>query len=96
MSAFPAAATLITVWPFVVLGVSVAFIVVSITRWKLHPFLALVLAGLVAGVLARIFPETTAVDGVVLIRTLGDVVKLTMEGFGRTASGVAISIGLAS
>ncbi len=91
-----AATTLVNLWPFVVLVASVAFIMVAITRLKLHPFLALVLAALVAGALARIFPEATQVGGIPVIATLGDVVRLTMEGFGRTAAGVAISIGLAS
>lgn len=83
-------------WPFVVLTVSIGFIVLSIAQWKIHPFLALVLAALLAGVLARVFPEITAIGGVAVIGSLADVVKLTMEGFGRTAAGVAISIGLAS
>ena len=83
-------------WPFVVLVASVAFIVVAITRFRLHPFLALVMAALFAGLLARIFPQTTIAGGTAVIGTLGDVVKLTMEGFGKTASGIAISIGLAS
>jgi H+/gluconate symporter-like permease len=54
-------------WPCVVLAVSIGFIVLSIARWKLHPFLALVLAALLAGVLARVFPETTAIGGVAVI-----------------------------
>jgi GntP family gluconate:H+ symporter len=83
-------------WPFIVLAASVVFIVVSITNFKLHPFLALVLSALVAGVLARIFPVSTAVGGVPVIASLGDVIRLTMEGFGKTAAGIAISIGLAS
>jgi gluconate:H+ symporter, GntP family len=88
--------TLIGNWPFVVLAVSVIFIIVSITRFKLHPFLALILAALVAGLLARIFPQATAIGGVPVIASLGDVIRLTMEGFGKTAAGIAISIGLAS
>lgn len=83
-------------WPFVVLAASVVFIVISITRFKLHPFLALILAALVAGVLSRIYPLSTLADGQVVIGSLGDVLRLTMEGFGRTAAGIAISIGLAS
>lgn len=83
-------------WPFIVLAASVAFIVICITRYKLHPFLALILAALVAGGLARIFPETTVSDGVQVISSMGDVMKLTMDGFGRTAAGISISIGLAS
>jgi len=87
---------LITVWPFIVLVVSVAWIVLAIARFKLHPFLALILAALAAGGLARVFPEATAVAGVPVIASLADVVRLTMDGFGRTAAGIAISIGLAS
>lgn len=87
---------LIANWPFVVLVVSVVFIIISITRFKLHAFLALILAALVAGALARIFPQSTAVDGVAVIATMGDVMRLTLEGFGKTAAGIAISIGLAS
>ena len=83
-------------WPFVVLIASVGFIVVTITRLKLHPFLALVLAALFAGALARVFPESTLLNGKPIISTLADVVQLTMEGFGRTAAGIALSIGLAS
>ncbi len=88
--------SLVQNWPFVVLAVSVVFIIIAITRFKLHPFLALVLAAIFAGVLSRIYPLTTAVDGVVVISSLADVLRLTMEGFGKTAAGIAISIGLAS
>jgi GntP family gluconate:H+ symporter len=87
---------LINVWPFVVLLASVVWILVAITRLKLHPFLALILGALVAGALARIFPQATVMAGVPVIASLADVVRLTMEGFGRTAAGIAISIGLAS
>ncbi|RYD19396.1 MAG: hypothetical protein EOP88_19130 [Verrucomicrobiaceae bacterium] len=87
---------LIANWPFIVLVASVVFIIVSITRYKLHAFLALILAALVAGSLSRIFPQSTAVDGVAVVATMGDVIRLTMEGFGKTAAGIAISVGLAS
>lgn len=87
---------LIQNWPFVVLAASVVFIIISITRFKLHPFLALVMAAIFAGGLSRIHPLSTAVDGVVVIGTMGDVLRLTLEGFGKTAAGIAISIGLAS
>jgi gluconate:H+ symporter, GntP family len=83
-------------WPFVVLAASVLFIIISITRFKLHPFLALVMAAIFAGILSRIYPLSTAVEGMVVISSLADVLRLTMEGFGKTAAGIAISIGLAS
>jgi len=39
-------------WPFVVLAVSVLFIIVAISWWRLHAFIALLLASLLAGMLA--------------------------------------------
>jgi GntP family gluconate:H+ symporter len=96
MPILPAATPLGDNWPFLVLAASVGFIMLGIMRFKLHPFLALVLAALVAGSLARIFPDTTISNGVPVIGSLADVIRLTMEGFGRTAAGIAISIGLAS
>ena len=85
-------------WPFVVLLASVAFIVIAITQLRLHAFLALTLAALLAGVLASVFPAATVdpATGEPVIRSLSDVVNLVMAGFGRTAGGVAVSIGLAS
>ena len=84
------------IWPFFVLIASVGFIMAAIMRFKLHPFLALILAALVAGVLARLFPDTTIANGVPVISSLADVIRLTTEGFGKTAAGIAVSIGLAS
>jgi GntP family gluconate:H+ symporter len=93
-----AASTSTDLWPFLVLLVSVAFIVVGIGKLRLHAFLALILAAVLAGVLASFFPLAT-VDSVThepVIRSLGDVMSLVATGFGKTAGGVAISIGLAS
>ncbi len=87
-----------TFWPFVVLVASVAFIVLGISRWRLHPFLALTLAAMLAGVLSAVFPASTVdpATGQPVVGSLGDVIGLVTAGFGRTAGGVAISIGLAS
>ncbi len=90
------ALTLVESWPFVVLAASVAFIVVSIGVLRLHAFLSLILAAIFAGCLARVFPETTAVEGSAVIASLSDVLRLMLDGFGRTAAGVALSIALAS
>ena len=70
---------LINVWPFVVLLASVVWILVAITRLRLHPFLALILGALAAGALARIFPQATVVAGVPVIASLADVVRLTTD-----------------
>ena len=91
-----AAISLVDFWPFAVLVASIGFIVFAIGRLKLHPFLALILAALFVGILARLVPESTVVGGLPVIATLADVIRLTMEGLGNTAGGIAISIGLAS
>lgn len=64
-----------------VLALGIAFIVISTTRWKLHPFLALLLTAYAVGLTAGLGPEQalTALTG----------------GFGRTvgAIGIVISCG---
>lgn len=45
------AATSASYWPFVVLAVSVAFIIVGISVLRLHAFLALILAAMLAGLM---------------------------------------------
>lgn len=58
------AANLLTdAWLFVVLIASVGFVVLAIGKFKLHPFIALVIAALFVGIMARLIPESTAVDG---------------------------------
>ena len=91
-----AAMTFTDFWPFIVLIASVGFIMLAIGKLKLHPFLALILAALFVGIMARFIPGSTAVEGVPVISSLNDVIKLALAGLGNTAGGVAISIGLAS
>lgn len=87
-----------TYWPFVVLAASVTFIIVGIGKLRMHPFVALVLAALVAGLLAGKDAWTVVNAGgkeVVYGPYLG-VVELIAKGFGDTARGIAISIAFAS
>lgn len=89
-------------WPFLVLAVSVVFIIVAITKLRLHAFVALIFAALLAGFLSRPFaasvlerlPKGTraAVEGNQWLAT----VELTMVEFGNTAAAISISIGLAA
>ena len=84
-------------WPFVVLALSVLFIIIAISKLKLHPFLAMMMAGLFAGLLSAIVPDSTLLpDGTLAVNSVMDVTKLLMTGFGTTAGNVAMSIGLAS
>jgi GntP family gluconate:H+ symporter len=98
MSPILASSTASDLWPFFVLIVSVAWIVVGIGKLRLHAFLALILAAIIAGVLASFFPLVTidSATGEPVIKSLVDVVGLVTAGFGKTAGGVAVSIGLAS
>ncbi len=77
-------------WPFVVLAVCVGLIVGLITRVRLHPFLALVLAAFTAGWLAHSLPGGAGQSHWVR------AVELTATEFGQTTGKVAIVIALAS
>ena len=96
MNPILAAIPLADFWPFVALVAGVVFIMLAIGKFKVHPFIALILAALFVGTMARFVPSSTLVDGIPAIASLGDVLSLTLAGLGNTAGGVAISIGLAS
>lgn len=72
-------------WPIAVFLISVAFIVVMIVKFRLHAFIALICAALLAGWLTG-GPEGHMVDSIGLVA----------KGFGETATGVGIVIALAA
>jgi gluconate:H+ symporter, GntP family len=91
-------------WPFVVLLVSVVFIIVAISYWRLHAFLALLLAALVAGMLAYrpswdVLAKGDPVGSTVKVNShphwVG-VIEGISKGLGDTARDIAISIAFAS
>lgn len=65
-------------WQTVLLFLSIVFIVVSTVRWRLHPFLALIFAAFIYGLLSAM--------------KLPDIVKSITEGFGGTVSSIGIVI----
>lgn len=89
-------------WPFVVLLVSVVFIILAITKLRLHAFMALIFAAFLAGFMSEPFgpaildklPKAAraAAEGNQWLAT----VELTMVEFGNTAAAISISIGLAA
>ncbi len=99
---FSAAETTASRWPFVVLVACVAFVIVAITKLRLHAFIALIFAAFLAGFMAGPFPASVleklskstrdAVAGNPWLAT----VELTMVEFGNTAAAISISIGLAA
>ncbi len=62
----------------ILLLLSIIFIVYSTVRWRLHPFLALIFAAFLYGILSKM--------------NLGDIVKSITEGFGGTVSSIGIVI----
>jgi len=80
-------------WPFVVLVVCVAFVIVAISKLRLHAFLALILAALLAGVMAASLPADPKAPGKgKLLRA----VELCTEEFGTTAGKLSIVVGMAT
>lgn len=99
-------------WPFVVLIVSVVFVILAISVLRMHPFLALIFAAILAGVMADSLPVnpnakhnekagTQDMDYGKTVSTIAEgklpqVLKLTTIGFGETAGNIAIVIGMAT
>lgn len=80
-----------SMWPFVVLLVSLVFVIVSISYLRVHAFLALIAAAILAGVLAEHLPD----DGNTVAQHCVRAVELTTSEFGRVAAAVGIAIALA-
>ncbi len=85
-------------WPFAVLAISVAFIIVGISKLRLHAFIALVLAAMLAGLLTNKESwDIVQKDGKVkAMSSMVGVVEMVSKGLGDTARDIAISIALAA
>lgn len=106
---FAQAAESMSYWPLGILLISVAFILVSIIKLKLHPFLALTFAAILTGLLTGDLPGMTHEnvglfkDRVELKETPNDTgndlllaVKWSFLGFGNTAGGIGFIVALAA
>lgn len=91
-----------TLWPFAVLAICVATIIVLIAKLRVHAFLALIAAAFLAGMLTREFTPAqinklpSALRADAQANSWIAAVELTAVEFGGVAGAVAISIGLAS
>ncbi len=87
-----------TWWPFAIVAISVLFIIIAITKLKLHAMIALLLAAVLAGLLT--FNEQwTVIDkngNPKEYSGLVGTVEVASKGFGDTARDIAISVALAS
>lgn len=88
--------SLATAWPFVVLLVSLGLIITLITIVRVHPFIALVVAAIAAGLMAQPGILPPVAPGKEFHSHWIRAVELTMAGLGSTAANIAIVIGLAS
>ncbi len=95
---FLLAATSASYWPFVVLAISVAFIIIGISVLRMHAFVALILAAMLAGLLANKSSwDIVQKDGSVkATSSMVGVVEMVSKGLGDTARDIAISIALAA
>ena len=95
-------------FPMWVLFISVAWVIVSIARFKLHPFLAMMSGAILVGLLSGPLPEPT-VENKGLFHNRVDLeetdtsfsnlslaVKWSLLGFGNTAGGIGLIIALAA
>ncbi len=87
-------------WPLAVLGIALTFIVLAITRFRIHVFVALVMAAILTGGITHTklpgeygtLPATPAKEKSHWVRAA----ELTAEGFGTMASKIGIVVALAA
>jgi len=75
-------------WPFAVLSIGIVAVVLMISRWRLHPFLALVLSAILVGLISVDLPGV----GHHVVKS----VELPMVEFGNVAGKIAWVIALAA
>jgi gluconate:H+ symporter, GntP family len=73
----------VSMWPFAVLAICVAVVILAISKFKLHAFVALIFAGILAGVLADKLPVNPNAKQV----TKDGVTAADLE-YGQTVSGL--------
>lgn len=88
----------VSMWPFAVLGICLAAVIIMITKLRFHPFLALIFAAILAGLLAEKLPGEygTTADPSKERSHWVQAVELTTVEFGSTAGKITIVIALAA
>lgn len=90
MDAVQIAGTAVSYWPLVVLAVSMCFVVLGIAVLRMHPFVVLMRAAILVGLMSAQLP------GVPPANALVQAVELPMTEFGAAAGRIAFIILLAS
>ncbi|MEM8890941.1 MAG: SLC13 family permease [Bacteroidota bacterium] len=82
-------------WPFAVLLLGIVAIVLMITRFKFHPFVALILAAIFVGLISPDLPLEGLSKNAAANPVLASI-EHTMKSFGNLAGGIAWVIALAA
>jgi gluconate:H+ symporter, GntP family len=77
-------------WPFAVLIVSVTLVIVMISKWRIHPFVSLMLAAIFVGIASPLIPQVAGEDALIT------AVELPMAEFGNVAGKIGWVIALAA
>lgn len=77
-------------WPFIVLLVGIASVVITITKFKFHPFIALIVSAVLVGLIS------SPMEGMEQKNHLLNALELPMVEFGNLAGKIAIVIVLAA
>lgn len=77
-------------WPFAILLIGIIVVVVSIIKFKFHPFIALMISAIVVGLLSPEF------EGMEETHHLINAVELPMEAFGSIVGAISVVIVLAA
>jgi GntP family gluconate:H+ symporter len=91
--------TLEVLWPFAVLAICLATIILLVTKVRVHAFFALIVAAMLAGVLAQQLPGEYGTLPATPKKERSHWVQaaeLTTEGFGNIAGKIGVVIALAS
>ena len=77
-------------WPFAVLLIGIVLVIVMISKWRIHPFLSLMLTAIVVGLISTDLPETNNWSWIV------STIELPMLELGSVAGKIAWVIALAA
>jgi GntP family gluconate:H+ symporter len=84
--------TEVSLWPFAVLAICLASIIIMITKLRIHAFIALIFAAILAGLLAETLPQDPGKPQSHWVRA----VELATQELGRTAGGITVVIAMAA
>jgi GntP family gluconate:H+ symporter len=82
----------VSMWPFAILAICLAAIVIMITKLRVHAFIALIFAAILAGLLAEKLPQDPKKPMSHWVRA----VELSTEELGKTAGGITVVIAMAA